>query len=462
MVNKRKKGVEITSKNIQDISKKVDGDLKPYQKILLSNSLVVSKDKQVINSQKFLFNKELDVQFPITDQKFSGRCWIFAALNMLRIIAQTNWKNKMNIPDLEFSENYLFFWDKLERYHRCLRYYLDILDIKDKFKRTQYLIKLYDKPLEDGGQWNMIKELIKKYGIVPKDVMPDTFHSKNSEKMNKFLTSVLKQDFITLTKIRKEKSEIVNKVIHKMLEKFYNYLIGFLGKPPTKFDWDFKVKDTKDTKGKGKSKELVKTWKNVTPLKFLDKTGFNPDDWVSLVNDPRKEHPYNKKYEVKYLGNIYDQHVGWINIDIKRMKDLVKKSIDMNRPVWFGSDVSAEYDMNTGIHDIDVYDFESFMDYKNTMTKEDKLRYYDSVPNHAMIIVGYHQDDDKIKRWKIENSWSSKNDNNGYQLMTDDWFDMYVYQVVVHKDLLNSKELKALRDKTPVLLEPWDPLGTLA
>ena len=419
----------------------------PYQKVLPHNSYFITKDHDVINSNKFIFNNDLDLKLPITDQKSSGRCWIFAGLNLVRALALNNWIGTLDIGDLEFSQTYLYFWDKFERYHRNLRYYLDIMSIEDNFKRNQYLMQLNKDPLGDGGQWSMIGDLIKKYGIVPKSIMPDTFHSKNSGNMNTFLTTQLKQDFWTLSKSSKEVHE---ELIQMMMTRIYNYLVGFLGKPPVKFDWWIKSKNNK-----------VDSLCGMTPLSLLSKSNFNPDDYISIVNDPRKEHPFEKKYEIKYLGNVKAKHVSWINLDISRVKELCQKSIDNKQPVWFGCDVGAEHDRDTGIHDIGIYNTQTFMNHKITMSKEEKLKYYASVPSHAMVIVGYHIENDKIKRWKIENSWGSSSGTSGFQLMSDKWFDEYVYQIVVHKDLLSDKEKEILLQE-PLIIEPWDPLGTLA
>jgi bleomycin hydrolase len=418
----------------------------PFQKVLVSNSFLITKDTELVNSHSFLFNNDLDIKLPITDQKSSGRCWIFAALNMIRHVTQQNWKDEHEISDLEFSQTYLYFWDKLERYHRSLYYFLDIMKIQNNFEREQYLMQLNKDPMGDGGQWSMIADLIKKYGIVPKKIMPDTFHSKNSGNMNNFLTNKLKNDFI---KLSTSAHDLHEELIEMMMTRTYNYLVGFLGKPPQTFEFTFK------------NKNKVETMKDLTPLAFLKKTGFNPDDYISLVNDPRKENPYFEKYQVKYLGNVHDSHVNWINVPIDRLKELTKKSIDEKKAVWFGCDVGAEHDRDTGIHDVGMYDTKTFMNAKFTMTKEEKLRFYASVPSHAMVITGYHEDDNIIKRWKIENSWGSSSGTNGHQLMSDKWFDEYVYQITVHKDLLNDKE-KDVTVKIPRVIQPWDPLGTLA
>ncbi len=417
----------------------------PYQKILVSNSYLITKDNELINNHSYLFNNDLDIKLPITDQKSSGRCWIFAALNMIRQIAQQNFiQDNLDIGDLEFSQTYLYFWDKFERYNRSLKYFLDINKIDDEFKKNQYLIQLYKDPLGDGGQWSMICDLIKKYGIVPKKTMPDSFHSKASSNMNNFLTLQLKNDFNTLLK---SDISIHDELIKMMMTRIYNYLVGFLGKPPKEFNWTFK------------NKTKIETLTNLTPMSFLKKTGFNPDDWVSIVNDPRNQ--YYEKYQIKYLGNVNDNHVNWINLDISRLKELTKTSINNKKAVWFGCDVGAEYDKDTGIHDIGIYNTQLFMNHKINLSKQEKLKFYASVPSHAMVIVGYHDEDNQIKRWKIENSWGSSSGTSGYQLMSDKWFDEYVYQIVVHKDFLTDKE-KEILTKEPLTIEPWDPLGTLA
>ncbi len=432
---------QLDSKFIKNL---LQTSLESYQKVLVNQSINITKDNQVINNNPFLFNNDLELKLPITDQKSSGRCWIFAALNMIRA---TSLKTLGDINDLEFSQTYLYFWDKFERYHRNLRYYLDIMTIDDEFKRNQYLLKLNDEPLGDGGQWSMVADLIKKYGIVPKKVMPDSFHSKASASMNNFLTIQLKQDFVTLSKGSLETYEML---INGMMTRIYNYLVGFLGKPPTGFDWTYKTKNGVDTM-------------SLTPLSLLEKTQFKVDDWISIVNDPRTENPYFQKYQIKYLGNVSAQHITWLNLPIERLVTMTQESIENNCPVFFGCDVSAEYDRETGIHDVGLYDTKTFMNHSITMTKEEKLRYFASVPSHAMVIVGFHKDNNnEIQRWKIENSWGSSSGTSGFQLMTQKWFDRYVFQIVVHKYRLTVQELEIYNSDKIKVVEPWDPLGTLA
>jgi bleomycin hydrolase len=416
----------------------------PFQLSLQNNPLSsLTKDTSIINDNPYLFNHEITNKLPITDQKSSGRCWLFATLNLIRTVAYQNWKDEYEINDLEFSQNYLYFWDKLERYNRNLIYFVKINKLENN---EHYLNQLYKDPLGDGGQWDMAKEIVKMYGIVPKQVMPDTFHSKASSGMNKFFSDKLKRDFITLKKNNESNTELL---IQYMVSETYYYLVGFLGTPPVIFDFTFK------------SKDKVISWNDLTPLELLEKTKFKPDDWVSIVNDPREKNPYYKYYQVEYLGNIKDQHVGWLNLPIERLNELTKNSINNNQPVWFGCDVGAFFDRETGIHDQKIFDLKTFMQYENTMNKEERLDTYLSLPSHAMVIMGYHEKDGNIKRWKIENSWGKTSGTDGFQLMTDEWFNEYVFQIIVHKSQLSNDEIELLYTE-PIIVPPWDPLGTLA
>ena len=241
----------------------------------------LAKNWEVIAENPFIFNHEVTGDFKITDQKSSGRCWLFATLNMIRFVAGSVWKEEMDTKDLEFSQSYLYFWDKYERYNRYLEYYLDIEQSVDSDDKCHHFANICKDPLGDGGQWDMAKEVVKKYGIVPKKIYPDSHHAKSSSGMNTILTEMLKNDWVILSKTN---PEFRDRVKNEMKNKVFNTLVSFLGKPPTMFNWEFTHKNT------------TKMWDNLTPLKLLEKTGFVSDDWVSVVNDPRKENPYNKYY----------------------------------------------------------------------------------------------------------------------------------------------------------------------
>ncbi len=421
--------------------------LTPTQIASYTNQVsTLARCQNKINSNQFIFSNEVTPKYSITDQKSSGRCWLFATLNTIRIVAGRN----LNVEpkDLEFSQTYLYFYDKLERYHRSLRYYLKLKTVT--FDTTHYKLHLFKEALGDGGQWDMAKAIVKKYGIVPKYLMPDSIHSKSSAQMNSFLMNMLKLDF---AKLDNTPDNEIETTIKSMCDKVHEILVGFLGVPPCNFTWTYA------------SNKGPKTIDNLDPLKLLELTGFNPNDWVSVVNDPRSTHPYYKYYQVEYLGNVYDNHVGWINLPIERVKALAKKSIDDNLPVWFGCDVGAERDKESGIMDVGIFDYELMYGVNfNSISKEKKLLSYSSLPSHAMVIVGYHSGcgSENVSRWKIENSWGKSSGSDGFLLMTNAWFNEYVYQIVVHKSQLDSNELSIENNGVYKYIPPWDPLGTLA
>lgn len=418
--------------------------------ILNSNSpFSLTLNPEIIAKNQHNYNKNIGTDFKITDQKNSGRCWIFATLNMIRFLARDKWTKEMDTENLEFSQSYLFFYEKYERYHRYLYYYVDINSINEPNIKEHLLTFICQNPLSDGGQWDMIAAVIKKYGIVPKHIFQDSNYAKNSDAMNIILTEMLKQDWIILSKTTPNE---IPELIQKMMKKVLTTLISFLGKPPdpnTTFDWDF-------TFNKNHA-----AWKNLTPLGLLEKSGFKPDEWISIVNDPREEHPYNNYYQIQYLGNVYNQHVGWLNVDIERLKKMTTDSIDLKIPVWVGCDVGACSDINSGIHDPNINKIHEILELNNTMSKEERLRYYSSVPSHAMVITAYHNENNKATRFRVENSWGNSKGSNGYLLFTEDWFNEYVFQIVVKKDILNDEEKQAINKKT-IYIMPWDPISVLA
>lgn len=428
----------------------INKPITPVQNAVSMNSVSsLGLNSSIVNDNPYIFNNQLDYGLPITNQKSSGRCWLFATCNLIRMVAFNSFESQYGkIEDFEISQNYLFFWDKLERYHRSLRYYINIKKNEDNSQR--YFYQLYQDPMGDGGQWDMAKEIVKKYGIVPKQVYPDTHHSAKSQEMNKILTKQLKNDFMILDSID---DDILDSTIDIMMNRVFKMLVGFLGSPPKKFNWTFKSKDSK-----------IHTLKDLTPKSFLEMTKFNSDDWISVINDPRSENEYNKYYQVKYLGNVYDRHVGWLNLEMKRLNELTKKSIDEKYPVWFGCDVGNEWDRSSGVQHPGIIDFNSVIGLDFNLNKEKRLKTFSSLPNHAMLITGYHEDQNKVNRWKVENSWGKCSGSDGFLLMTDKWMDEYVFQILVNKKLLTEDELKIIENKDLEIktIEPWDPLGTLA
>ena len=384
----------------------------------------------------------------ITNQQSSGRCWIFAALNTFRYELM----KKNDIEDFELSQNYLFFYDKLEKANYFLESVLKTLD-EDVDGRVYSWIS--SMPLGDGGQWDMIVNLVNKYGICPKDAYPDSANSIASRGFTQVLTKMVREDGAKLRMAAKggAREEELRKMKEDMLSEVYRVLVIALGKPPVKFDF---VAYTKD-------KKLIQEF-DITPKAFFDKyVGIDINDYVSLINAPTDDKPYGKMYTVKLLGNVVEgQPVRYLNLPMDTIKDAVIEQLKDGHPVWFGSDCGQGSDRDSGIFDPETVDIAGMCGVKHWFTKKENLEYYESAMNHAMVILGVNLDKDGIPdKWKIENSWGDKAGKNGYYTGSAKWFDDYVYQVVVNKKYLDSETVKLL-DGELNELEPWDPMGTLA
>ena len=382
-----------------------------------------------------------------TNQKASGRCWGFAALNLMRI----ELAKKYDLADFEFSQSYFMFYDKLEKSNYFLE---NILSTLDESFDSRIIMWLVDNPIQDGGQWDMFVNLMEKYGIVPQSVMPESMHSSNSRAMNQIITRKLREFASILRKEHGEGKTIneLRKIKVSMMKVVYNMLCTFLGKPPLKFDWQIKDK-----------KKKYKRFDNLTPLSFLDKhVPINLKDKVCLIHCPMSNKKFNELYTVKFLGNVAEgQTIKYLNVSIDEMKDATIKSLKNNEAVWFGCDVGKMFHRDIGIMYEGIYKYDLLFGSKFGMTKATKLEYGDSQMTHAMLFTGVDLHKNKPTKWRVENSWGAKGGDKGYYLMTDDWFDEYNYEVVIDKKYLPKKMLK-LFDKKPVKLSPWDPMGALA
>lgn len=383
----------------------------------------------------------------VTDQKQSGRCWMFAALNIMR----NKLSNTLDIADVELSENYPMFYDKLEKSNFFFQNIINTCSESIDSRIVNFLLK---DPLGDGGQWDMFCNLVKKYGVVPKDAMPETVASSNPKEMNRYLTLKLRQ-YAKCIREEYENGKTYNELIllkDEMLETIYRMLAISLGLPPEKFNYE--VKNRKD--------EFIRI-ENVTPIEFYNTyIGIDLDEYVSIINSPTKDKPFNKTYTVKYLGNICEgKPVIHINMDIQEMKRLTIEQLKNGEPVWFGSDADQFVAKKEGILSSDVLDLKQLFQTDFHMTKEDKLDYGESMMNHAMLFTGVNVDKyGKTDRFKVENTWGPKVGNIGYFVMSDEWFDKYTYQVVINKKYISDEILELYKSK-PIELQPWDPMGSL-
>lgn len=404
-------------------------------------------DNAKANESSFIFNHELSTM-AVTNQKHSGRCWLFAALNLFREIAG----KRLNMDFFELSQNYIAYWDKLEKANYVLDSIMKTLDLPKDDRLVNYIVTT---AVGDGGQWDMMVNLVRKYGLVPKSAMPETFMSGNTSSLNKAINTLLRKTAAVLRREHRNgaATEQLEKICADVLTDIQNILTAAFGMPPEQFDLEYIDKDRKYVRIEG-----------LTPKSFFDEyIGFPFDEYVSLINSPTDDKPYGKAYTVKFLGNVVEgDPVCYLNTDMETIKKAVIATIDAGESVWFGSDVGWFSDRESGSLLCDITDYGPLfggIDFK--CSKEDKLDYRMSAMNHAMTITGYHEVNGKPVRWKIQNSWGDEKGKKGYYMMNDEWFDAFVYQAVVKKSLLPKELVKALSKKKTVL-NPWDPMGTLA
>jgi bleomycin hydrolase len=381
------------------------------------------------------------------DQKHSGRCWLFAATNCLR----EKLGKQINVEQLELSQSWLAFWDKFER---CNYFFESVLDTAALPVSDRTVHHIFEKRVEDGGQWDMFVNIVDKYGLVPQSAYPETEQSSDTGSENDILGQYLRKCGAILRRdaasgmdawaLQDEKSGFLSKI--------YGFLVGCYGEPCRTFDFEYVDKDKKYHVERG-----------LTPASFRDKYfGDSLHDYISLINAPTADKPYDRTYTVKYLGNVAGgRSVLYLNLPMAELKAAVIRQLRDGEVVWFGSDCSKCRDRKMHQWDHKGQDIELLTGLDADMTKADSLDTCQSAMNHAMVITGVNLGaDGKPDRWKVENSWGTEGANDGYYMATDGWFDQFVYQAVVQKKYLNGKE--KLLDQKPVELEPWDPMGTLA
>jgi len=384
----------------------------------------------------------------ITNQKLSGRCWMFAAYNVMRLEIM----DKLNLETFELSQAYPFFYDKLEKSNYFIENIIETIDMDLDSREVAHLLS---DPLGDGGQWDMFASLIDKYGVVPKVSMPESFSSSQSRYMDKVLTTKLREFACILRENYAENNNIdkLRELKDEMLNTIYRMLSICLGEPPTEITFEIRNKDD----------EFIRE-NNITPQDFYNKyVDMKMSDYVSIINAPTKDKPYNNTYTVKYLGSVQGGYpIKYLNLPIEELKDLAIKQLKDGKAVWFGSDVGQSSNKETGIMALDIYNLENLFDTEFTLNKAQRLDYGESLMTHAMVIAGVNIDDEgNPNRWKVENSWSDKWGNKGHFVMSDDWFNEFTYQVVVNKKYLSKEQLANL-EKEPIVLKPWDPMGSLA
>lgn len=429
--------------DFQDNSK-----LRAVENAVTHNGLLKSletRQSQVENDHVFSIDLTKD---KVANQKASGRCWMFAALNTFRHKLISD----LNLDNFELSQAHTFFWDKYEKSNWFLEQVIATADQELGSRKVKFLL---DVPQQDGGQWDMVVALFEKYGVVPKSAYPESVSSSNSRELNQYLNKLLRQ----YAQILREAvaagvgAEGIRAQKEALLQEIFNFLAVNLGLPPRTFDFAYRDKDNN-----------YHSDKNITPQEFFKKyVGLNLSDYVSVINAPTADKPYGKSYTVDMLGNVVGSRaVRYLNLDMTRFKELAIAQMQAGETVWFGSDVGQISDRQKGILATNVYDFDTAMNISFTQDKAGRLDYSESLMTHAMVLTGVDlAENGEPLKWKVENSWGEKVGDKGYFVASDAWMDEFTYQIVVRKEFLTDEELAAY-EAEPTVLAPWDPMGALA
>jgi len=425
-----------------------------------SNIKSILTSRSAIIKDSHVFNTEVDFKTdPITNQKSSGRCWLFATTNVLRY----NVMKKLDLKDFQCSQSYLFFYDKLNK----ANYYLELsLQLADLPLDDRLVDNLSGDLISDGGQWDMAVNILENYGIVPQALYPESTHSSLSSPLNTLLKTKLREHALILRDLSAslkasslsagQMQATLRSKKEELLKEVYTVMTATLGVPPRPdetFTYDYYDKDGK-----------AHAWTG-TPLQFYKAFAsrqYAPSSCFSLINDPRND--FGKLYTVDKLGNVWGgRPVLYVNTEITNLKKAVVDMVKAGVPVFFGCDVGQFSENGNGIMDIDLMEYENAFNIKFGLTKAQRLQVNESAMTHAMVISGVHLDaSGNPVRYKVENSWGPDVGDKGYFVMTDKWFEQFVYQVVVPKALAPKELVKVYESGDAVVLPHWDPMGALA
>lgn len=439
---------KVTKKRIKELRKAfaADSGAKVVQNAVTATSVQgIALSRDVVVNTDFTFSTKLD-DWKVTNQKASGRCWLFAVLNLMRPATM----KKMNIKEFEFSQAYVHFWDKFERANQNLEAIMETADRPIDDRTIGFIL---DHPSEDGGQWNMAINVINKHGVVPKSAYPESQSSSSTRWMNANLRLLVRAIACELRTLIETGASLKDAREHKekRMEDVWRLLCIHLGTPPEKFDWQWRDKDGKfHTRG------------TMTPAQFRDEfVTIDYNEYVCLVHDPRN--PKMQTYTVDFLQNVTGgPPVMYLNIEMEQMKDITRRILESGETVWMGCDVGKQMHRKLGLWDGRLYEFEEMYGIDFGLDKAQRLDYHHSLMTHAMLFTGVDVTDKGVRKWRVENSWGDKDSGEkGYYTMNDSWFDDWMFEIAAHKSFL-SEEMLAGLDTEPVVLPAWDPMGSLA
>ena len=438
---------QITKKQIESMKAEFDGDpsAKVAQNAVTGNNVAsVSLRRDLVQEVDFTFSTKLD-NWKATNQKSSGRCWLFATLNLFR----PGTMKKMNVKEFEFSQAHIHFWDKFERSNHFLE---AIIETSDRAVDDRTIHFLLSDPIGDGGQWNMAMNLIRKHGLVPKSAYPESNSSSSTRWMNSILKDILRSTASEIREIIGSGGTAEDARAHKesRMKDIWRVLCIHLGTPPESFDWQWRDKD-KEFHRRGK----------MTPQEFAGEfVDIDWEDYVCIVNDPRNE--YYQTYTVEYLQNVAGgPPVVYLNVPSDEMKSITQKILEDGLPVWMGCDVGKQMDRKRGLWDANLFETNELYGVNYGMDKADRLRYGQTMMTHAMLFTGVDVVDGKPRRWRVENSWGDDSGEKGFYTMNDNWYDEHMFEIATSRKYLSKKMLDGLETE-PRVLDAWDPMGSLA
>jgi len=440
-------GKTITRKQVAELRKGFDAESsnKVAQNAVTNVKLPdLTLNRDLVQDIDDSFSTKLD-DWKVTAQMRSGRCWLFATLNLLRVGAM----KKMKLKNFEFSQAHIHFWDKFERANHLLE---AIIETSDRPVDDRTIHFLLSDPIGDGGQWNMAMNLIRKYGLVPKSAYPESDSSSATRWMNAELKNILRSSACEIRAIVDGGGSIDEARAHKekRIADIWNMLCIHLGTPPKTFNWQWRDKDG----------EFHRNGR-MTPQQFASEfVDIDWEDYVCIVNDPRNE--YYQTYTIDFLQNVAGgPPVVYLNVPSKEMKAITQKLLEDGIPVWMGCDVGKEMDRKRGLWDADLFDVEGLYGVEYGMDKADRLRHNQTMMTHAMLFTVVDVVNGRPRRWRVENSWGDKTGQKGYYTMNDSWYDQYMFEIAAPTSYLNEK-MQAGLETEPVVLPAWDPMGSLA
>jgi bleomycin hydrolase len=442
---------EITNQQIKDFRTATDDKHNNIIRRAVTKNGIhsASFDQEIANINTPIFSIDLDTG-KVANQKQSGRCWMFAALNTMR----HDIKDRFHISDeFQLSQSYTLFWDKFEKANY---FYENVLKTATEPLDSRRVAFLLTTPQQDGGQWDMIVSIIEKYGLVPQSIYPESKASSATTELNNTLNTLLRHDATVLRGLvaQQASKDKISNARNEMLANVYRLLSLTLGEPPVQFDFEYRD-------------ELhnFHVERQLTPQGYYQKfVSWDLDEYISVINAPTADKPFDATYNVDMLGNVVGgRDVKHLNVDINKMKAFAISQLKDGQSVWFGVDMGPQVDRESGLMASGIFASDDLFNVDSTMTKAQRLDYGESLMTHAMVLTGVDLDEnDQPTKWKVENSWGEKVGKKGYFTMSDDWMSEYAYQIVVKKEYLSSELVNIYDNSKPTLLSPWDPMGALA